>query len=88
MPDSIEKSLTELSKYRLSRAKEDLNSAKILFENGDFRAANNRAYYATFHSLRSVLALDMYDSKKHSGIISEFRKRYIKEGDFPQTCRK
>ena len=32
--------------------------------------------------MRAVLALDEYDSKKHSGIISEFRKRYIKTGIF------
>ncbi len=28
--------------------------------------------------MRAVLALDSFDSKKHSGIISEFRKNYIK----------
>jgi len=33
--------------------------------------------------MRSVLALDGYDSKKHSGIISAFRQRYIKTGIFP-----
>ncbi len=71
-----------LSQYRLERAKEDIATAQRNFESGDYRAANNRAYYAIFHSLRSVLALDEFDSKKHSGIISEFRKRYIKEGIF------
>ena len=44
----------------------------------DLRTAVNRAYYAIFHALRAVLALDEYDSEKHSGIISEFRLRYIK----------
>ncbi len=32
--------------------------------------------------MRAVLALDGFDSKKHSGIISEFRKNYIKTGIF------
>lgn len=40
-------------------------------------------YYAIFHALRAVLVFDDYDSSKHSGIISEFRKRYIKTGIFP-----
>ncbi len=31
-----------------------------------------------FFSMRAVLALDEIDSKKHSGIISEFQKNYIK----------
>jgi len=33
--------------------------------------------------MRSVLAQDGYDSKKHSGIISAFRQKYIKSGIFP-----
>ena len=37
-----------------------------------YRSANNRAYYSIFHAIRSVLALDGFDSKKHSGVISEF----------------
>lgn len=32
--------------------------------------------------MRAVLVFDEFDSKKHSGIISEFRKRYIKTGVF------
>ena len=69
--------------YRLKRAAEDLESAQLLFDHQNYRGANNRAYYAIFHALRAVLVLDNYDSKKHSGIISEFRRRYIKTGIFP-----
>ena len=47
-----------------------------------YRSAANRAYYAIFHAMRAVLALDGVDMKHHSGIISEFRKRYIKTGVF------
>ena len=47
-----------------------------------YRSAANRAYYAIFHAMRAVLALDGVDMKLHSGIISEFRKRYIKTGIF------
>ena len=41
-----------------------------------------RILYAIFHAMRAVLALDGVDMKHHSGIISEFRKRYIKPGVF------
>ena len=82
MPDDAAQK--DYAKYRLERAKEDLDAARFLFDNGSYRAANNRAYYAIFHSLRAVLAFDNFDSKKHSGVISEFRRRYIKEGVFPE----
>ena len=65
--------------------KEDLASAHNTYDSGEFRTANNRAYYAVFHALRAVLALDSYDSKKHSGIISEFRLRYIKTKIFESS---
>ena len=32
--------------------------------------------------MRAVLAYDGFDSKKHSGIIAEFRRLYIKTGIF------
>lgn len=33
--------------------------------------------------MRAILAMDSFDSKKHSGIISAFRERYIKTKIFP-----
>ena len=69
--------------YRLERAKEDLESAVELHEDGHYRAANNRAYYSIFHSMRSALALVNVDSSKHSGVIAEFRRLFIKEGLIP-----
>lgn len=73
----------DYAKYRLDRSKEDLEAAKLLFENGNYRIANNRAYYSIFHALRAMLVFDNFDSSKHSGVIAEFRRKYIKEGVFP-----
>ena len=44
----------------------------------EYKGAANRAYYAAFHSLRAVLILDEFDSKKHSGIIAKFGEKYLK----------
>ena len=49
---------------------------------GNYESAANRSYYAVFHAMRAVLAFDEIDMKRHSGIISEFRRRYIKTGIF------
>lgn len=38
----------DYAKYRLDKSKEDLEAAKLLFENGNYRIANNRAYYSIF----------------------------------------
>ncbi len=74
----------EYARYRLEKAKEEYEAAVVLYDTGHYRAANNRAYYSIFHAMRAVLAFDGYDSKKHSGIISEFRRTYIKSGAFSE----
>ena len=73
-------SVTELSKYRFETARNDLEVAKMLFEVGQWKASLNRSYYAIFHALRSVNALDKFDTKKHSGVIAYFNQHYIKTG--------
>lgn len=71
-----------LSEVRLIHAEECLDTAKKILALGDYKSAVNRSYYAVFHAMRAVLALDSIDKKKHSGIISEFRRLYIKTGIF------
>ena len=73
-----------LSNIRLEHAKECLEAAKKLFEIGDYKGSANRSYYAIYHSMRAVLALDGIDMSKHSGTISEFRKLYVKTGIFSE----
>jgi uncharacterized protein (UPF0332 family) len=68
----------DLSKYRLEKAKENIEAAEILLERGLYAESINRSYYAIFHSVRGLLAFDEFDSKKHSGIISFFNLNYIK----------
>ena len=70
----------ELSGYRLSKAEQDLLAAKLLFDNNHYAQSLNRSYYAIFHAVRSLLAFDKFDSKKHSGIISYFINNYVKSG--------
>ena len=77
-----------LSKLRLDTAKECLNDSLVLINSNSFKASANRSYYAVFHAMRAVLVFDEFDSKKHSGIISEFRKRYIKTGVFTAEISK
>ena len=84
----MEGSLIDLSKYWLTTAKSDLNAARVLYSAKEFRAAVNRSYYAIFHSLRAVLALDGFDSSKHSGIIAYFNQHYVKTEAFDKKLSK
>lgn len=84
----MDNDLYELSKYRLTRAKEDLEHAKVSLKESYIKGSLNRSYYAIFHAMRAVLALDGLDSKKHSGIIAHFNQNYIKTGVFSRELSK
>ena len=71
-----------LSSVRFDHAKECLATARSVLELGDYKSAANRSYYAIFHAIRAVLAFDGIDMRHHSGVISEFRRLYIKTGVF------
>ena len=74
--------VVELARYRLAQAADCLKAAENNLKFELYKDALNRSYYCIFHSIRAVLALEMFDTKKHSGIISEFHKNYIKTGKF------
>ena len=82
LPDDLKHNL---AKYRIEKAKECYRDALSAYSTGSYSNAANRSYYCIFHSMRAVLALIEFDSKKHSGIISEFNRKYVKEGIFPDT---
>lgn len=84
----MEGSMIDLSKYRFDTAIDELDTSKELLKTQKYKASVNRSYYAIFHALRAVTALDDFDSSKHSGIIAFFNKTYVKEGIFDKEISK
>ena len=50
--------------------------AELCDENGGYRDAVNRSYYAAFYALRAVLALEGTDFKRQSESIDNADKRF------------
>lgn len=59
--------MDDLIKYRLSSAKEKLNSAKVLLEAGLYKDSVGRSYYAIFSAIRAVLAVRQVDFQSMQG---------------------
>ena len=78
------KTSKEFALYRLERAKEEYETALLLYKENKLLAANNRAYYSIFHSIRAVLAMERVDFKRHKDILAYFNKNYIKTEIFPR----
>ena len=74
----------DLARYKLERAREELDTAELLFENERLKAANNRAYYSIYYSLTAVLCLEPIAFKKHKDMIGYFNKNYVHTDRFPR----
>lgn len=83
LPDIGDK--TDVAKHRLRVAKEDLQAANLLLEANSYRGANNRAYYAIFHAVSAVLAMEGVAYKKHKDTLAYFNKNYVATEIFPRN---
>lgn len=70
----------DVANYRLQIAKEDLEAAYVLLQADSYRGANNRAYYAIFHVVSAVLALEGISFKRHKDTLAYFNKNYVAAG--------
>ena len=65
----------------LDKARKSLKTARLDLDAGDADASINRCYYAAFYAAWAVFEAAGIDKpRKHSGLISEFSRRFIKEG--------
>jgi len=74
----------DLVNYRLETAGCDLKSAKLLFDSGDYRGANNRAYYSIYHAVNAIHGMSGKGYKRHKDAIGIFNKEYVKTNIFPR----
>ena len=58
--------------YRMERAHETLEDARILANAGRWNACVNRLYYACFYAVSALLVGDGLSSSKHAGVRSLF----------------
>lgn len=84
MSESQGGSFQDIAQYKLEQAQDDLDSAKLLLEAGKYKAANNRAYYSSFHAIGAVLALEPVAFKKHKDTLAYFNKNYVHMEIFPR----
>lgn len=70
----------DYQKYRIDKAFESLNDAKLLAQNQRWNACINRLYYSAFYAVIALLLSDNYEGQTHDGARTQFNLRYIKDG--------
>lgn len=74
----------DLALYRMSRAEETLEDARILASAGRWNACVNRLYYACFYAVTALLVRHGLSSSKHAGVRSLFNRQYVRTGKVPK----
>ena len=62
-----------------------MQSARILYDAGQLKGANNRAYYAIYYAISAVHALDGNAYKRHKDALENFNKEYVKTEVFQEN---
>jgi len=68
----------ELVRYRLQRAKDTLEDARILADNRRWNSAINRLYYASYYAVTALLLDADLNPSTHNGAKSNFTEHFIK----------
>jgi len=74
----------ELIEYRMERARETLDEAKIMFDAGRINAYVNRLYYACFYAVSALLLTRDFSTSKHGYLRSLMHREFVKTGLIPK----
>ena len=75
----------EMYKKEYGVGLKDLESAKLSFENENYKWATVQAYYAIFHAARGLIYKSGYREKSHTALLSAFEELYIKTNKLQRT---
>lgn len=76
--------LAALIRYRLERAQESLDDARLLADAESWNACVNRLYYSCFYAVSALLVRDGLSSSRHAGLPSLFNRHYVRTDVVPR----
>lgn len=74
----MKESKIDLINYRIARAKDTLDDARILAENGKWNSSINRLYYSAYYAVMALLLNSDLKPTTHNGAKSNFSEYFIK----------
>ena len=80
IPIAMSYNKNDVIQYRIDRAKETLEEAKLMAAHQHWNATVNRLYYACFYIVHALLLSNDHNVHTHSGAKSAFHKNFVKSG--------
>ena len=75
----------ELANYRIERAQEAIEEARLLAAENYWNTAVSRLYYACFYSASAYLILNDIKAGTHTGVKTAFNKELVKTSMLPKA---
>ncbi len=69
-----------LVEYRMERARESLDDARIMLDAGRLNSYVNRLYYACFYAVSALLLTRNFSTSKHGYLRSLMHREFVKTG--------
>lgn len=63
--------------YRIEKAYQSWDDARLLFQNERWNASVNRFYYSVFYAVIALLIKNGVDAKSHNGVRRMFGEKFI-----------
>lgn len=79
-----EDEIKALITVKTERAHETVNEVPVHIQNGFYRTAANRLYYACYYMVSALLLKNGFETQTHKGIITIFSLHFIKTGIISQ----
>lgn len=76
--------LETLIQYRMERAQESLDDARLLADAERWNACVNRLYYSCFYAVSALLVRDGLSSSRHTGVRSLLNRHDVRTGKVPR----
>jgi len=74
-----------LIEYRIERARETLDDARVMLDAGRINAYVNRLYYACFYAVSALLLTRGLSTSKHGYLRSLLHREFVKTGLIPKN---
>ena len=74
--------------YRMARAHEAIDEAKLLFDASHTNSYVNRLYYACFYAVSALLLFKNISTNKHGYLRSLLHREFVKTGVIPKEMGK
>jgi uncharacterized protein (UPF0332 family) len=78
--------MTKEPPQTLARSRQELGAAGVLVREGFGEQAVSRAYFAAFFAAEAALLVLGETRSKHSGVISAFGRRVVREGGVDESA--